>query len=426
VQHVLFRSNTYYFNRRTPRSIREYDSRKLIRFSLKTDSKKHAHKLAALENARLEQYWNGLIETGRKHSDDYYKQVNDRASLLGFSYLTAQQLSVRSLEEILKRIACLQNNLHEKPVEALLGGISAPTIKLDDALAKFWDLTKDINLSKSEHQVRKWKNPRKLAMSNLISCIGNKAVQELTREDMLKFRDWWISRIQTENLTTNVANKNFTYLKVIIVTVSDNFKLNLDARHIFNKLSLNSDYEPRKPFSTEFIRHVLLNADNLSGMNAEAKSLLHIFAETGAGFSELIGLLPEDIVLDCEIPHIAIIPRTKRRLKTKYRKRHIPLTGFALEAFKKFPFGFSHLADKQDGVSSAVGKFLRENNLIPSKLHSVYSLRHSYQDRLLSVNCPDRVQADLMGHKFPRPSYGEGATLEHKLEWMQKITLKSD
>jgi hypothetical protein len=40
------------------------------------------------------------------------------------------------------------------------------------------------------------------------------------------------------------------------------------------------------------------------------------------------------------------------------------------------------------------------------------------------VNTPDRIQADLMGHKFGRPRYGDGATLAHKLEWMQKIRLK--
>jgi hypothetical protein len=29
-----------------------------------------------------------------------------------------------------------------------------------------------------------------------------------------------------------------------------------------------------------------------------------------------------------------------------------------------------------------------------------------------------------MGHKFNRPAYGDGASLTHKLEWVQKIQLK--
>ena len=55
----------------------------------------------------------------------------------------------------------------------------------------------------------------------------------------------------------------------------------------------------------------------------------------------------------------------------------------------------------------------------------MYSLRHSFQERSLAVNTPDRVQADLMGHKFNRPAYGEGAALVHKLERLDKIRLKS-
>lgn len=42
-----------------------------------------------------------------------------------------------------------------------------------------------------------------------------------------------------------------------------------------------------------------------------------------------------------------------------------------------------------------------------------------------AVDTPDRIQADLMGHKFHRPKYGDGASLNHKLEWMKRIQLKS-
>jgi hypothetical protein len=39
---------------------------------------------------------------------------------------------------------------------------------------------------------------------------------------------------------------------------------------------------------------------------------------------------------------------------------------------------------------------------------------------------PDRLQADLMGHKFNRPRYGEGPTLAHKLEWLLKLAVTPD
>lgn len=81
----------------------------------------------------------------------------------------------------------------------------------------------------------------------------------------------------------------------------------------------------------------------------------------------------------------------------------------------------SSYRDNPDVLSTYLNKYLRANDLLPSEKHSVYSLRHSFQDRLLAVNAPDRVQAELMGHKFGRPRYGDGATLKMKSDWLKKI-----
>lgn len=158
--------------------------------------------------------------------------------------------------------------------------------------------------------------------------------------------------------------------------------------------------------------------------NPEAYWSLFALSETGMRPVELCGLLPEDIKLDDPVPHIHICDRPNRPLKTPHNDRKIPLIGYALDAFKAMPNGFPKYFDKPDTLSSAVNKFLRENDLMPSSKHSVYSLRHSFQDRVLAVEAPDRVQAELMGHKFNRPKYGNGPTLEQKREWLRKIQLK--
>lgn len=77
-----------------------------------------------------------------------------------------------------------------------------------------------------------------------------------------------------------------------------------------------------------------------------------------------------------------------------------------------------------DGLSGDICDHLRENKLLPSENHTLYSLRYSFQDRLLAANAPDRVQTDLMGHKFQREDYGNGASMEQKLEYLEKIKLK--
>ncbi|UPT67640.1 MAG: hypothetical protein M0D57_02930 [Sphingobacteriales bacterium JAD_PAG50586_3] len=286
-------------------------------------------------------------------------------------------------------------------------------------------MAKNKIMNKSPNQVRKWRLPRKRAINNFIKCIGNKPITQITRDDTLKFRDWWIERIEKENLVTDSANKDIVNVKNILELVSDNLKLGIDVSHLFKKLILTVENENKRlPFESSFIINTLLNPRKLSGLNPQAKWVLHAMAETGAGLSELVGLLPEDIVLDAEIPHICILPRPKKPLKTKYRKRVIPLVGFALDAFKACPQGFTDYWDRPDSLSAVLGKYLSENNLLPTPNHTVYSLRHSFQDRILSVNTPDRIQADLMGHKFNRQAYGEGGSLAHKFEWIKKAQLK--
>jgi integrase len=306
-----------------------------------------------------------------------------------------------------------------------LGGFEEPKIKLDDLLNHYVSNAKGKTLNKSENQVRKWLNPRKLAMKTLVQVVGNKPAKDFTREDMVKYRDWWLDRIEQEEVGPATANKNLITVATIIKSVNKSLQLKLEKDHIFEEMLLPEDDKTRRlPFTTDFLRDVLLQPKTLSGLNAQARWMLHAMAETGAGVSELVGILPEEIFLDHDIPHIIIAPRKKKSLKNKYRKRLIPLVGHALDAFKSLPEGFTDYRDRPDSLSTHLSKFLRENNILPSNNHSVYSLRHSFQDRLLAANAPDRVQADLMGHKFDRPYYGDGCSLVHKREWLWKIQLK--
>ena len=175
---------------------------------------------------------------------------------------------------------------------------------------------------------------------------------------------------------------------------------------------------------TDHILHVLLCPIQLAGMSDLYQCMLKVFAATGVCIDEQAGILSEDIFLEAAIPHVVIQPRKQNKLKTKFRKRVMPLVGFALDAFKAYPQGFSEYIDNPDSVSTAIGKYLRENDMLPSPKHSTYSLRHSFQDRLTAIKSIDRIQADLMGHKFSRETYGVGASLKDKYEELKKIELK--
>ncbi|MGY8663480.1 hypothetical protein Q3C01_14050 [Bradyrhizobium sp. UFLA05-109] len=114
-----------------------------------------------------------------------------------------------------------------------------------------------------------------------------------------------------------------------------------------------------------------------------------------------------------------------RRLKTADSQRDIPLVGAALAAMKKRPEGFPRYRDKSSNLSAVLNKFLLTNGLRPTKDHTVYSLRHSFKDRLIAAEAPDSLIDSLMGHKTYKPKYGKGPSLELKLKYLQRIAFKA-
>src|SRR5437879_6244851 len=134
MNYLFRRSDTWHFSRRVPVEIKSYDSREYVRYSLKTDSKKLAKRLANIENEKLEQYWQSLIATGKKHSHYKHDQTIDRAQLLGFSYQSTSTLASGQYSDLFGRLLYLENRQEKKQVEAVLGSSSEPVLMLDDLL----------------------------------------------------------------------------------------------------------------------------------------------------------------------------------------------------------------------------------------------------------------------------------------------------
>jgi integrase len=93
-------------------------------------------------------------------------------------------------------------------------------------------------------------------------------------------------------------------------------------------------------------------------------------------------------------------------------------------AMQAQPDGFPRYRDKADVLSALVNKALDARGLRPELGQSLYSLRHTFEDRLTAVDAPDKIIACLMGHKWSRPRYGVGPALEHKREWLERIAFR--
>ncbi|RWX60499.1 integrase, partial [Mesorhizobium sp. M4B.F.Ca.ET.089.01.1.1] len=276
-------------------------------------------------------------------------------------------------------------------------------------------------LGKSEDQLRRWEHPRKRAINNMIEEIGDKELADITADDMLDFRETWGERITAGDALPGTANKDFQHIGNILRTVVKMKRLGLVLP--LDGLTFKDDKERTKPpFSVEWIKTKLLAPGALDSLNTEARCILLGMINTGYRPGEAAGLLPHHIRLDGDVPHISIEPEG-RQLKNKVSKRVIPLVGVSLEAFRQCPKGFPRYRESSAGLSATVNSFLRENGLLETEEHTLYSLRHSWEDRALAAGIDERVRRDLFGHTLDRERYGEGATLAHKRDVLQAMAL---
>lgn len=202
-------------------------------------------------------------------------------------------------------------------------------------------------------------------------------------------------------------------------TVDEAFRLNLSLPFKGVRIA-GARYTRRQAYDPDFVRQHFLAAPRIGGLNAEAADIVRMVALTGMRPSEIVALEARRIRLDDPIPHLQIRPDA-RQLKTGASERDMPLVGQALVIMCQHPDGFPRYRASADSFSAIANKCLDTAGLRPTKAHSVYSLRHSFKDRMIAIGTPERIQDELMGHTLKGMPYGNGSTLKHRAEWMAKI-----
>ena len=234
-----------------------------------------------------------------------------------------------------------------------------------------------------------------------------------------------LDRITDENMAPGTANKEFGHVEKMLRSVCQHYRL--PYANIFTGLRFtgSTTKNQRLPFTTEFILKHLLAPDALPEMSEAGIALIHLMADTGARPSELIGLdIENELYLQHNIPYFHIKGNKYRSIKNKNSEREIPLVGYALEAAQKGAFEKIHkYRNNSISLTNIVGMYFRERQYLPSKQYTLYSLRHAFDDRMTAVDVPERLQSQLMGHEYHRPSYGLGGDLLKKQEWMLKCAL---
>jgi len=400
-----------------------------VRIALHTDSLAEANAKAPKVAEQIRAEWEALAAGDAGRARDHYTAARKLAEARGFPYVPLADLAApdASLEDLVRRVLSLAdpggNLASSAVVDAVLGAVPPALPTLSEVWDEYCDLTRTQHMRKSEAQLEKWKNPRRRALDLWTEVCGDIPLDRITRADALKFRKYWSDRIAADDLTPQYANKIIGHLSAIFRAYDDAHAL--DLKNPFKGLALKGETDNARPaFSLEWVRDRLLAPGALDGLNDEARDVLLVMVNTGLRPSEITDAPLADWHLSANVPYLAVTP-TGRELKVAHTRREIPLLGVSLEAGRRIVArgGCTRYLHGATRWSAAVGKYLRENGLAESPRHTPYSLRHYIENRLQATGADDRVRADILGHRYARPRYGDGGAVAGRAAALVKIAL---
>ena len=428
-RYIKNRNGKLHYVRRVPKYARPFDDRDRIEITLKTSDIKIARIRRDVLQEADDRMWAGLAEGQRRDTAlARYKAAQLRAQALGFTYVASAKI-VESApdDELLGRVFAAEGR-NRQDIDAVLGGAREPELLLRDASEIYFDEIVIAELAEySPEQVRNWKTGKSRAIDYFISVAGNKAVLALDREDGQAFKSFWNEKLAAEGLDPDSARRSVGDVRKFLDEVYNWMGIqrqNPLAGLTFKKRKAKKDKRPS--FSNRWLRSKILAPGALDRLNTEAHLIVLAMIETGCRPSEIANLVPEHICLDASVPHIKIRHRDGRIVKTDASERDIPLVGVSLAALKRARNGFERYQDNGNALSATLTKYFRTHGLIERARQTPYSIRHSFEDRMLEAGLDYGFRCKILGHKINRPEYGDGGSMEWRREQLEKVALPVD
>lgn len=405
-----------------------------VRVALKTDSLREAKRKAPKVEAAKIAEWNSMKAADGQSAREHYLAAKRLAEASGFEYRTVDSLAEGTLDQLVSRVLSLIDKSDQlasrEKVAATLGAVPVVLPELREVLDQFISLTKTRHLQKSEMQKRRWLLPRQRAVRNFLNVSAGTdlmepkdiPVNEITRKDAIRFRDWWSVRVEA-GMNVETANKDLMHLSQVIGTWTKLTEAGVE--NPFKGLRLEGKNGTSKPsFNRNWVETVLLKPGAFDRLNDEARDVFFVMINTGLRPSEITCAPVTDFRLEHEIPHLCVRAHG-RELKVAHTAREIPLLGVSLAAAKRIVRrgGIQRYGDKTGSWSAVVNKYLKNNDLKESPTHVAYSLRHYVENALLAAKVDDRVRADILGHKYARPKYGDGGGLLGRRDALKLIAI---
>ncbi|MZR12670.1 tyrosine-type recombinase/integrase [Maritimibacter sp. DP07] len=424
---IILRGKTWWLRRRVPKQYQGVADSREVWVSLKTDSEKVARRKAEAVWTERVAGWEAAMGGDFERAELRWSRAREAARSMGLQFIPSREVAELPVEDILARAEIAKKG--KKEADAALGVAPAPRLKLADALDIYWKVSDDKTVTKTPDQLRRWRNPRIRAMKRLVDVVGDKYLDELSRDDMLDYRAHLVGRVQAGEISASTANKEITHATSVLNRVNEmqRLELSLPTKGLSVKAGKK---KTRAPFSVEWIRDKLLAPGALDGLNQQAREIFLMMVNTGARPSEIAGIKVVHLDLDGDIP-LVWFAADGRELKNYHSERKVPLAGVSLDAARSalarakktggdlvFPTYFG-----KDKISDTVNKYLRENRLKEHDGTTFYSLRHAFEDRMIHAGVLDRVRRDIFGHALQEERYGYGGGDEVRYEAVKRVAL---
>jgi integrase len=210
-------------------------------------------------------------------------------------------------------------------------------------------------------------------------------------------------------------------------------ELEISMSNPLSKLKIPEDVDDpkskRASFTLEQIRAI---QSHCRKTNDQFRWCISILSDTGARLSEIAGLLKEDVRIENQTPHIAIVRNEVRSLKPGASERLVPLVGEARWAAQQalcdnstpylFPGFIKDGKINSGAISATLNKWLKEKRL-RGKNQPLHSFRHTLRDRLRNSGCPPDAADRIGGWKRQGvgESYGQGHSISVLHSYMLKM-----
>jgi integrase len=431
-QFLKNRNGRWHYHRRVPSIYEDVDQRGMIRTSLRTRSLEvaRARRDALAEADDL--FWASLNVASNDNATvavTRYQSAKKRAMARGFVYTPIDELaSSAEVTDILTRLKVLDKaeTVSEPDAEALLGCAKPTAHLVSDAFDLYCsNIAVSDLVGKSEAQKRSWRKVKQRAVNNFIALFGDIPMDQITRKHGQELHKWWGDRLKPKDgkkgLNPNSANRDIGNMRSLFEAYWK-YEGSENRENPFNSLRFKGvTYKDVPPFDADWMKTKILRPGVFDDINIDAKLIVYAMIETGCRPSEIANLRSENIVLDHDVPHLRIRQRDDRKLKSNSSIRDIPLLGVSLEALKHAPNGFERYRDKGDNLSALLVKAFRTRGLFPTPDHRIYSIRHTFEKRMLEAGLDYGLRCTLMGHHNNRPEYGDGGSLEFRRKELSKI-----